>query len=42
MKKVTMKKEKIQLEVFFKKPLYTLLISVAVGLSPNISFPKRI
>ena len=42
MKKVTMMKEKIGLETrLFKKFLYTLLISVAVGISPNISFSQE-
>ena len=42
MKKVTIIKEKIRLEArLFKKPLYTLLISVAVGLSPSISLSQE-
>ena len=42
MKKATMMKEKIGLETrLFKKSLYTLLISVAVGISPNISFSQE-
>ncbi len=35
-------KEEIRLEAqLFKKPLYMLLISVAVGISPNISFSQE-
>ena len=42
MKKVTIIKEKIRLEArLFKKYLYTLLISVAVGLSPSISLSQE-
>ena len=42
MKKATMMQEKIRLEDrFFKKLLCTLLISVAVGLSPNVSFAQE-
>ncbi len=42
MKKITFIKEKIRLEgILFKKPLHTLLISVAVGLSPGISLSQE-
>ena len=41
MKKLTMMKEKRQILVFFKKYLYTFLISVVIGLSPNISFSQE-
>ena len=42
MKKVTMMKEKIRLEArLFKKISLHILISVAVGLSPTISFSQE-
>ena len=41
MTKTTMNKERIGLEArLFKKLLYTLLISVAVGLPPSLSFSQ--
>ena len=41
MTKTTMNKERIRLEArLFKKPLYTLFISVAIGLTPSLSFSQ--
>lgn len=41
MTKTTMNRERIRLEArLFKKPLYTLFISVAIGLTPSLSFSQ--